>query len=406
MALDFPSAPAVGDTYTGPSGQVWLWDGVKWSAAPSGGPAGGVIVSDTAPASPAVGALWWDTVSLKLYMWTGDEWSISVNTPEGNFVQVSSRNVGRNLLDNALFLVNQRGAGPWSASGAYTSDRWEMYGGVGDTYTVSVVTLTDADRAAIGDESAMNALQIVFTGASNATSFILFCQKIEYIRRLSGKNVTSSLWARAAVGSPRIGVNTQQNFGTGGSPSAVTFGTPAATTALSAAWARYPLSPVIPSSAGKTFGTNGGTDYTELDFWLSAGGNYNTDAGSIGVQSGTVVIWGPQLECVAAVTNPPTVTPLEKRDPESDLARCQRFYQIGTVGIWMYNAAGGNTAYDQQFSVTMRAQPTITLSGENLANCTGLTAGANNNSTIYASATTTTLGSTAFTANFQASADL
>lgn len=31
--LDFPSAPAVGDTYTGPSGQVWVWTGTQWTFA-------------------------------------------------------------------------------------------------------------------------------------------------------------------------------------------------------------------------------------------------------------------------------------------------------------------------------------------------------------------------------------
>lgn len=35
--LDFPSTPQVDDTLTGPSGQVWKWDGVKWVAVAGGG---------------------------------------------------------------------------------------------------------------------------------------------------------------------------------------------------------------------------------------------------------------------------------------------------------------------------------------------------------------------------------
>lgn len=31
--LDFPSSPNVGDTYTGPSGQVWVWTGSQWTFA-------------------------------------------------------------------------------------------------------------------------------------------------------------------------------------------------------------------------------------------------------------------------------------------------------------------------------------------------------------------------------------
>ena len=30
--LIFPSSPASGATFTGPNGQVWIWDGEKWAA--------------------------------------------------------------------------------------------------------------------------------------------------------------------------------------------------------------------------------------------------------------------------------------------------------------------------------------------------------------------------------------
>ena len=30
MALDFPNAPTIGQTFTAPDGTVWTWDGVKW----------------------------------------------------------------------------------------------------------------------------------------------------------------------------------------------------------------------------------------------------------------------------------------------------------------------------------------------------------------------------------------
>ena len=35
MALDFPSAPTIGQTYTGANGTVWTWDGVKWTGGSS-----------------------------------------------------------------------------------------------------------------------------------------------------------------------------------------------------------------------------------------------------------------------------------------------------------------------------------------------------------------------------------
>lgn len=36
MALDFPANPTTGQTFTGPSGQVWEWNSVKWIAAGQG----------------------------------------------------------------------------------------------------------------------------------------------------------------------------------------------------------------------------------------------------------------------------------------------------------------------------------------------------------------------------------
>lgn len=51
MALDFPSSPTPGEIYTGPGTTTeWLWDGAKWTAAPSTGGGGG---GSGAPPSPA-----------------------------------------------------------------------------------------------------------------------------------------------------------------------------------------------------------------------------------------------------------------------------------------------------------------------------------------------------------------
>ena len=73
----------------------------------------------------------------------------------------------------------------------------------------------------------------------------------------------------------------------------------------------------IPSTSGKTVGSVG-DDYTGLVLYYSSGATTNVQAGGVGVQSGTINIWGVQLE-VGSVA-----TPLEKPDPQQDLAKCQR----------------------------------------------------------------------------------
>lgn len=66
MALDFPSSPIVGQTYTYGT-TVWQWDGSTWAASVSGGAY--VYASDTAPSPAATGSLWWDstTGTLRVY---------------------------------------------------------------------------------------------------------------------------------------------------------------------------------------------------------------------------------------------------------------------------------------------------------------------------------------------------
>lgn len=86
MALDFPATPTVGEIYTGPSGQIWIWDGQKWvfGGTPAGGGAS-VELGDTPPASPSPGNLWFDTVGSQLYIFDTDQnqWIITTNTPGG-----------------------------------------------------------------------------------------------------------------------------------------------------------------------------------------------------------------------------------------------------------------------------------------------------------------------------------
>lgn len=224
-----------------------------------------------------------------------------------------------------------------------------------DTNSVTAVSTTDADRTAIGDEGAIGTLQNAFVGNAGAGAFSFLSQKIEKVRNLAGKTVTVSFWAKAAAGTPKIGINIAQNFGTGGSPSSQVrvLATGNAVT-LTTSWARYSTTIAILSIVGKTLGTSG-DDSTQLELWWSSGASLNAAAGNIGVQSGTIQLWGVQLE-VGSVA-----TPLEKPDPQQDLAKCQRFYQQVSASA-RFPAVNANT----YLTVTvgwqqMRAIPTNAL---------------------------------------------
>jgi hypothetical protein len=303
--------------------------------------------------------------------------------------------VGRNLLHNPLFNVAQRGAGPFTANGAYTLDRWQLNLGAG-TASVAAFGLIDADRTAIGDEQVSTALRNVFTGNAAGDGYMI--HKVENVSRLSGKTVTLSLWARSGV-ALKLGLNLAQVFGTGGSPSAPVWAT-AVAASVTPTWTRYSATFALPSAAGKTFGTNGDSS-TWVTLWYSAGTTNNALSGNIGVQSGTIDVWGVQLEIGSAAT------PLEKPDPRYDLANAQRFYQTGQIISAANVAAGGAFYASAYFAVAMRTAPTIATNTNTSVNIGAITwLALTNGSGAAATTAATAAGAVSINATFTASADL
>jgi hypothetical protein len=380
-------------------------------AAISAGPPAGALINDVAPAAP-VGTLWWDSVAGQLYVRYDDgntqQWVTAANmqglanAATKADVAPAFNAIGRNLIHNPLFNVAQRGGGPWTAQSAFTADRFQIYP-IGSTHTITIVTLADGDRTAIGDEAARYCLQGVCVGTAGATDQAVIFHRMEDIRRIAGKNVTLSFWAKATAGAPKLGLGLTQFFGAGGSPSASVAGIGAQAFTLSTVWARYTATIAIPSTAGKTFGTTIGTDFFEVAFMQSAGATNGPNYGSPGVQSYTLQLWGVQLEIGSQAT------PLEKPDPRYDLANCQRFYQIGYFNYGGYGAAGTPISVSQQLPVTMRVAPTMVNTGGGAATNVSspvLGIGNGSNSGFYIGGNVTGVGNFAFYGNYSASADL
>jgi hypothetical protein len=297
------------------------------------------------------GQLWWDSIGGQLYVYyndgTSQQW-VPASTVPGN--TASTNNIGRNLIHNPLFNVQQRGSGPFTANG-FTADRWVLGFG-GGTASAQIIAAGDPDRAQIGDESAVNALRVIYAGGSGAGDATQIMQRIEGVRRAAGVTVTVSFWARVVSGSTSLGLSLTQSFGGGGGGS-LGVNLLVGTAALAATWKRFSLQCAMPSTSGKTFGATPGTDLIQLGFNFSSGST-NAAVLGVGVQSGTVDIWGVQLE-VGSVA-----TPLEKPDPRYDLANCRRFYQQVICNVRATGAAVISLLSPATWS-QMRATPTTTL---------------------------------------------
>jgi hypothetical protein len=264
---------------------------------------------------------------------------------------------GKNAIINGDFRINQRSFTSNTTSGAFNFDRW-LQANSGGTFTVTPQTFTPGAAPVAGYEGS-TFLRGVTATQSAVGDFALFEQKIEDVRTFAGSTVTVSFWAKAATGTPKIGLELSQNFGSGGSPSA-TVNTALGAVTISTSWTRYSVSVAVPSISGKTIGTTANTSYVEANSWVSAGSTLATRASSIGIQNNTFDIWGFQIENGSTATAFQTAT----GTLQGELAMCQRYYYRHTAST-VYNAYGmgsgvGTTGANIfiQNPITMRTKPT------------------------------------------------
>lgn len=223
----------------------------------------------------------------------------------------------RNKIINGNMDIAQRGTAAVTTTGVYgPADRYTSYNG-GDTFSTTIAEFVSGDTL-YDTGGARYYTSIAVTSVAGAGNYIIFLQTIENVRLLAGQTVTVSFWAKAASGTPLIGLEIVQVFGSGGSPSAPVTGIGQSVT-LSTTWTKYIKTFTLDSLNGKTIGTDVNSSHTDLNFWLDSGATYNTRSGSIGQASKTVSIAQVQLEIGTVAT------PFEQRPIVLELALCQRY---------------------------------------------------------------------------------
>jgi hypothetical protein len=268
---------------------------------------------------------------------------------------------GKNKIINGDFAINQRGFTSTTTTATYGFDRWQYFASSGATFSAQVFTPGDAPVA--GYEAA-NYTRIVTTGQSGASVSTLIRTNIEDVRNFAGQTVTLSFWAKAATGTPKIASDIRQVFGSGGSPS-TTVNTYGGSATLSTSWARYSLTATVPSISGKTIGTTANTSSLQLQIWVSAGTDFDSRTGSLGIQSNTFEIWGIQLEAGSTATPFQTAT----GTIQGELAACQRYFFRFPENEYLYTGSMKSTTnadFVIRFPTQMRTAPSVSAtSGTN-----------------------------------------
>jgi hypothetical protein len=245
-----------------------------------------------------------------------------------------------NQLMNGAMRIWQRGTSFTTGVGLpeYTADRWRADPGDSGQATISRQAHTVGQTDVVpGTRYFLRYNQT--TGSSGGVVTNLQ-QRLESTEHLQGLVVTVSAYLKADAGTTVTPYITQ-NFGSGGSGPVVTPGT---AWSVTTSWQRFTWTITVPSTNGKTIGTEPYTAF-ELRFTDSWTGQIDVDNVQVVVASGAV--------------------PYQNRDLSLELALCQRYFAKsynledppGTVtndGACATHESGGATVEGFQGMLPMR----------------------------------------------------
>lgn len=262
-----------------------------------------------------------------------------------------------NVLVNSSLQFWQAATSLGSGTGARDAADMFRHNSAGTTYTVAQTGWPNGFVNPIGQGDFY--MRVVTSTVAGASNFCIVSIPVENVNTLSGTQVTLSMWCRTLVGQ-NIAIEFQQEFGTGGSPSAAV-STPAGLVAVPATnFTRMSVTVTLPTTAGKTLGSNN-DDCLRIVIWLDAGSSFNTRASNLGQQSGTFDFWGFKLEPGSAAST------YEVPDRATEYLKCLRYFQKlpaagGGVGTIMFssNVTSGNlyqTVY--AYPVRTRGIPSV-----------------------------------------------
>ena len=246
--------------------------------------------------------------------------------------------VSSNLLINGGFDVWQRGTS-FSAVG-YIADRWIFVAdGTGATRAITRQAFTVGQTDV--PENPQYYVRYNQSVAGSGGTYNILQQRVENVLLLSGKTVTLSFYAKAAV-TTSVYTYANQNFGSGGSSDVGVMG---ATISVGTSWVKYTQTFDIPSVTGKTVGAN---NYTYFGFAMPNNATFTFDLANVQLNYGSAAL------------------PFVPRSYADELRLCQRYY-LGGVGTLCAGYVSGAVANIHIHTpVTMRTTPTPTIvTGDN-----------------------------------------
>jgi hypothetical protein len=260
----------------------------------------------------------------------------------------------RNAIINGNFDIWQRGTSSTSTTSGIipTADRWRAVtaSGSGRAVTYSQQLFANGQTDVPGNPKYFFRWDETTAGSSYTIKRL--AQRIESVATFSGEQVTLSFYAKASSTITLPSLVIAQDFGSGGSPSAAALTTVTSNVSVGTSWVHYSYTITVPSISGKTLGTDG-NDCLEIRINLPFSGTFTFDIAQVQIEPG------------------PVATTFERRPIATELALCQRYYEISHL---LMTSFSGNVTSGQDYDgmagykVTKRIEPSITLTQFGSAN--------------------------------------
>ena len=238
----------------------------------------------------------------------------------------------RNLIINGAHTVNQRGVTSVTTgvgTSTFTTDRWFSYGS-GQVVNITIQEVTLPDGTVTNSHKT--------TGTTTRTDWLHPAQKIEAFGKayLRGKPVTISTWVRTNISGQRIRICDTVNC--------------------------YELGDEIPSDGAWHYITATHTMPSNMAIGASNDIQVQPAFGTTNLVSGSYIEF-----TLMQVEVGDTATPFEHRSYGDELARCQRYFQVGWISgyTWAPNQSVHNAgSYERRegLPVQMRATPSNSYS--------------------------------------------
>jgi hypothetical protein len=361
MAFDFPASPSEGQIFSPAGGPSYVFNSPVWRAVGQGQIA---VISDTFPANPANGQLFWESDSGILWIWYNDGNSSQWVQVGGAVAAVRAADPYNRVVNGAMQHSQENGSTGSATTalnaGYYAADQWQV------RWDVPAGTINGRrwDTGTPSGSTSYVTLSVVTAVTSlAAASYVITTQIIEGLRvadlgygAAGAKQMVLRFWVNAPAGTYSVAVNNNAS-----DRSYVA----QYTVSASATWEMKTI--VIPGDVTGTwlkdtgiglrlnFVWAVGSSYVGVTGW-QAGGKFSGpgQATSLVVSTNyTVADVGLYADPLATGVAPAWQTP----DYANELAVCKRYWQTAACVFGQPCTSGSSYAAPFSTSVALRAAP-------------------------------------------------